>query len=385
MNVKRLGILGGGQLGRMFTQAAHRLGYEVVVFSPELESPAGSIAEYEIFAPYDDKESLENFATLTSNISTEFENVPSETLKFLSNIETVDLVSPSASAVEIVQDRIREKSFVKSLDLGLAPYVALKSPEDLETIDFSNLFPGILKIASLGYDGKGQIQVTNMDELKKAYEQLGHKPCVLEKKLNLKMELSIVLARNKYGDIKTFPISVNTHKNGILHMYEVGLHSFSDSIKEEVGGIATEIAKKLNYVGVLCVELFWLEDGSIYVNEIAPRPHNSGHFSIEACTCSQFEQQARILADLPLGDTQLIQPVIMLNLLGDAWFLESADESYPIEPSWAEILTLPGVNLHLYGKKEARRGRKMGHVTIMLKDSHKVRETAKKVAEILKL
>lgn len=385
MNAKRLGILGGGQLGRMFTQAAQRLGFEVVVYSPELDSPAGSVAEYEIFAPYEEHESLDNFASLTQYISTEFENVPSDTLRYLSNVESVKLVSPSANAVEIVQDRIKEKSFVKSLDIGLAPYASIKSDEDLVQENFTGLYPGILKIASLGYDGKGQIPASNFDELKNAFETLGKKPCVFEKKLNLKMEISVVLARNKNGEIKTYPISVNTHKNGILHMSEIGLHSFSDSIKDEVNSIATEIAKKLNYVGVLCVEMFWLEDGTICVNEIAPRPHNSGHFSIEACSCSQFEQQARILGDLPLGDTNLIQPVIMLNILGDAWFVNSDENGEPIEPSWAEILKMPGVNLHLYGKKEARPGRKMGHVTVMLKDSHKVRETAKKIIEILKL
>ncbi|ETD69354.1 phosphoribosylaminoimidazole carboxylase [Pelistega indica] len=373
-----LGILGGGQLGRMFCHAAQSMGYKVVVFEPHMASPAGSVAEYEVVASYDDEEGLTKLLDYTNAVTTEFENVPATSLKYLSMQARV---SPSAAAVAVVQDRIAEKAFIASQGIDVAPYAEIRTLADLEQVP-TTLFPGILKAARLGYDGKGQARVKTLDEAVEAFKSFGEVPCVLEAMLPLKKEISVVMARGFSGDVVTFPVGVNTHINGILSSSVVGIESISSIIEQKAKDAAIKIASGLNYFGVMCVEFFILEDDSVVANEIAPRPHNSGHYTMNACLTSQFEQQVRVLAGMPLGATDLLAPTIMLNILGDSWFIDSQEAK---EPDWDKVLALPGVHLHLYGKAEARKGRKMGHVNIVNKDPQQVLHYARQVSEILHL
>lgn len=373
-----LGMLGGGQLGRMFCHAAQSLGYKVVVLEPSSASPAGSVAEQEVVAAYDDENALSVMLQHTQAVTTEFENVPATSLKFLSHTARV---SPSAAAVAVVQDRIAEKAFIASQGIPVAPYVEVRTVANLEQVDEA-LFPAILKAARLGYDGKGQARVKSRVEAIEAFKSFGEVACVLEKMLPLKQEVSVVMARGFDGSTATFPLGVNTHMNGILSSSVVGIEAIDAAIEEAAKNAAIKIATGLNYFGVMCVEFFILEDNRLIANEIAPRPHNSGHYTMNACESSQFEQQVRVLAGMPLGSTNLLAPAIMLNILGDSWFVHG-DQAQ--EPDWASVLALPGVHLHLYGKAEARKGRKMGHVNIVNKDSALVVQYARQVSDILHL
>lgn len=373
-----LGIMGGGQLGRMFCHAAQSLGYKVVVLEPSAQSPAGRVAEHEVVSAYDDEQGLAQMLKLTQAVTTEFENVPAASLKFLSQQARV---SPCAAAVAVVQDRIAEKAFIASQGIPVAPYAEVRSVADLEQADKS-LFPGILKAARLGYDGKGQARVKSVEEAVQAFKSFGEVPCVLEAMLPLRQEVSVVMARGFDGKTVTFPVGVNTHINGILSSSVVGIEAIEPQIEEQAKQAAVTIASGLNYFGVMCVEFFILTDGRLVANEIAPRPHNSGHYTMNACLTSQFEQQARVLAGMPLGSTELLAPTIMLNILGDSWF---AHGDVAQEPDWASVLALPGVHLHLYGKEQARKGRKMGHVNIVNKDSALVVKYARQVSDILHL
>lgn len=373
-----LGIMGGGQLGRMFCHAAQSLGYKVVVLEPSAQSPAGRVAEHEVVSAYDDEQGLAQMLKLTQAVTTEFENVPAASLKFLSQQARV---SPCAAAVAVVQDRIAEKAFIASQGIPVAPYAEVRSVDDLERADKS-LFPGILKAARLGYDGKGQARVKSVEEAVQAFKSFGEVPCVLEAMLPLRQEVSVVMARGFDGKTVTFPVGVNTHINGILSSSVVGIEAIEPQIEEQAKQAAVTIASGLNYFGVMCVEFFILTDGRLVANEIAPRPHNSGHYTMNACLTSQFEQQARVLAGMPLGSTELLAPTIMLNILGDSWF---AHGDVAQEPDWASVLALPGVHLHLYGKEQARKGRKMGHVNIVNKDPALVVKYARQVSDILHL
>lgn len=373
-----LGIMGGGQLGRMFCHAAQSLGYKVVVLEPSAQSPAGRVAEHEVVSAYDDEQGLAQMLKLTQAVTTEFENVPAASLKFLSQQARV---SPCAAAVAVVQDRIAEKAFIASQGIPVAPYAEVRSVADLEQADKS-LFPGILKAARLGYDGKGQARVKSVEEAVQAFKSFGEVPCVLEAMLPLRQEVSVVMARGFDGKTVTFPVGVNTHINGILSSSVVGIEAIEPQIEEQAKQAAVTIASGLNYFGVMCVEFFILTDGRLVANEIAPRPHNSGHYTMNACLTSQFEQQARVLAGMPLGSTELLAPTIMLNILGDSWF---AHGDVAQEPDWASVLALPGVHLHLYGKEQARKGRKMGHVNIVNKDPALVVKYARQVSDILHL
>lgn len=374
-----LGMLGGGQLGRMFCHAAQSMGYKVVVLDPATDSPAGTVAEKQIVAAYDDANGLAELAAVTQVVTTEFENVPAASLKQLSS---GCRVSPGAAAVAVVQDRIAEKAFIASQGVPVAPYTEVRSVADLEQAG-SHLFPGILKAARLGYDGKGQARVTSMQEAIEAFAAFGKVPCVLEAMLPLREEISVVMARGFNGEVAVYPIGQNTHVNGILATTVVYPGQISETIQNQAKQAAINIAEGLNYYGVMCVEFFILQDGSLVANEVAPRPHNSGHFTMNACVTSQFEQQARVMAGMPLGSTQLLVPAVMLNILGDSWFNPESDEYR--EPAWNEVLALPGVSLHLYGKSEARKGRKMGHVNIVHEDFNVVLANARKVSEILNL
>jgi len=352
-----LGVMGGGQLGRMFCHAAQSLGYRVCVLDPSADGPAGAVAERQIVADYDNAAALGELSGLCAAITTEFENVPSASLEQLAAVRPV---RPGAAAVAIAQDRLREKAFIRSCGVPVAPHAPISSTAELAAADPA-LFPGILKTARLGYDGKGQLPVADARELVAAWRELKSVPCVLEKRLPLRRELSVLVARGADGATAIFPVNENEHRHGILAATLLPAR-IAPHQAERARAIAGAIASRLDYAGVLCVEMFELHDGELLVNEIAPRPHNSGHATIDACVTSQFGQQVRALAGLPLGDCSLLCPAVMLNLLGDIWFDDAGRER---PPAFEQVLTIPGACLHLYGKDQARRGRKMGHVTVL--------------------
>lgn len=347
-----IGVVGGGQLGRMFTLRARSMGYRVVVLEPDPRSPAGAVADRQIEAAYDDPTALSELAATCLAVTTEFENVPAGALSFLA--ERV-VTRPGAAAVAIAQDRIAEKERMREAGLLTAEFRPVRSAAAARTA-FAELgnHPALLKTSRLGYDGKGQALVTTADECATAFESLGRVECILEVRLRLETEVSVVLARNAEGKVAAFPVGENHHRFGILETTIVPAR-VPDALAAQCRAAAEAIAHALDYVGVLGVELFIAGGGRVYVNEIAPRPHNSGHYTLDACATDQFEQQVRVLCDLPLGDPRLLSPVAMVNLLGDLW--EKG------EPAWNRALAFPGVRLHLYGKSEARVGRKMGHLT----------------------
>jgi len=352
-----LGLLGGGQLGRMFCMAAQSLGYKVAVLDPGNDSPAGSVADRHVVADYLDADGLATLRDLCRGATTEFENVPSAALEILAR----DLrVTPAATSVAIAQDRISEKTFVAGHGLPVAPFAILREPDDAARVDPA-LLPGIVKSAREGYDGKGQIRVRTAGDVASAFFAMNGRPCVLERMIALEAELSVVVARDDTGSVVTWSVAENRHRSGILDV-SIAPARIATALADEARTIATSLATALDYRGVLCVELFVAAGGTLLVNEIAPRPHNSGHYTIDACVTSQFEQQARVLAALPMGDTSQHTPAAMLNLLGDIWF---ATNGTLREPDWTRVLAHPKAKLHLYGKREPRRGRKMGHVTCL--------------------
>ena len=354
-----LGLLGGGQLGRMFCMAAQSMGYRVVVLDPAADGPASAVADRHIRADYLDPAALAELAALAHAATTEFENVPAGALDFLARSARV---TPSAASVAIAQDRISEKTFLSGNGFGVTRFAVLRSDAEAVRIDAA-LIPGIVKSARFGYDGKGQIRVATPEEVPAAFRAMGGQPCVLEALVALATEVSVIVARNERGATTTWPVSENRHRDGILDV-SIAPARVTPALATRARTIATDIAEKLDYRGVLCVELFVTTGGELLVNEIAPRPHNSGHYTIDACVTSQFEQQARVLADLPFGDTRQLEPAVMLNLLGDIWFARP-DATTPREPDWGCVFSHPQAKLHLYGKAEARRGRKMGHVTCL--------------------
>jgi 5-(carboxyamino)imidazole ribonucleotide synthase len=353
-----LGLLGGGQLGRMFCMAAQSLGYRVVVLDPSQESPAGSVADRHLIADYLDPDALATLRDLCQGATTEFENVPSAALEFLGRTMRV---TPSAASVAIAQDRISEKTFVAGHQFPVAPFMVLRTRADLKRVP-QKLLPGIVKSARLGYDGKGQVRVGTRDDVAQALDAMDGKPCVLERLVDLQAELSVIVARDDHANLSAWPVAENLHRSGILDTSIVPAR-VDAALADEARRIATALAAALDYRGVLCVEFFVASGGELLVNEIAPRPHNSGHYTIDACVTSQFEQQARVLAGMPMGDTQQHTPAVMLNLLGDIWF--PAPQGPAREPDWSRVLAHPRAKLHLYDKREPRRGRKMGHVTCL--------------------
>ncbi len=348
-----LGMLGGGQLGRMFVVAARTMGYDVIVLDPDPASPAGGLASQHLAQAYDDREALDYLAQHCAVVTTEFENIPADTLSYLARSVSVH---PSAEALQVAQHRLLEKDFFREQGLDTAAFLAVENEADIvNAIDFN--FPAILKTATLGYDGKGQVVCEDFEELAKAFQQLGSKPCVLEQRIDLACEVSVVLGRSVSGEVTCFPIAENRHANGILDVTLVPAR-ISDVLAAKALDAATRIANGLDYCGVLAVEFFISTDGRVLVNEMAPRPHNSGHYTNDACVTSQFEQQVRMVCDLPAGSCHLHSPVAMLNLLGDIWPAEDI-------PAWDEVLSEDMAKLHLYGKKEARPGRKMGHINCL--------------------
>ncbi|MGH8662884.1 MAG: 5-(carboxyamino)imidazole ribonucleotide synthase [Burkholderiales bacterium] len=346
-----LGLLGGGQLGRMFSMAAQSMGYRVMVVDPGEHSPAGAVADASLRADYLDLEALARLARDCAAVTTEFENVPAEALRRLARD---CFVSPAADSVAVAQDRICEKEFLAAV-VGVGDYAIVRSDADLgESMD-ERLLPGVLKRSRLGYDGKGQVRVTDRGQALDAFRAMGSEPCVLERLLELECELSVIVARNDLGQCVAYPVAENRHEHGILDV-SIAPARVSLRLAAQAQAATRAVAERLDYVGVLCVE-FFVVAGRLLANEIAPRPHNSGHYTIDACVTSQFEQQARILARLPLGDPSLHCPAVMVNLLGELWVGG--------EPRWDRVLTNPRAKLHLYGKREPRTGRKMGHFTVL--------------------
>ncbi|HEX2603293.1 MAG TPA: 5-(carboxyamino)imidazole ribonucleotide synthase [Oxalicibacterium sp.] len=380
-----LGVMGGGQLGRMFAHAAQQMGFKVAVLEPAQDCPAGHAADHLVCASYTDKNALAQLAKECVAVTTEFENVSAESLAFLAEST---FVAPSASCVSIAQDRMAEKRFFTSCadrsGVLPAPHKEINSAADLEAVT-DDLLPGILKTVRMGYDGKGQVRVKTHEELRAAFEGMKGVACVLEKMLPLAYEISVLSARGADGKSVVYPIAENVHRDGILFTTMVPGPNITKESAEKAQAAALAIIEQMGYVGVLCIEFFVLKDGSLVVNEMAPRPHNSGHYTIDACVTSQFAQQARAMARLPLGDVRQHSPAAMLNILGDIWFEAGSDDksATPREPAWERVLALPGANLHLYGKDSPRRARKMGHITFVAPTLAEAQANLRKACEIL--
>ena len=376
-----LGVMGGGQLGRMFVHAAQRMGYFTAVLDPDPASPAGLVSHHHIQTAYLDEQGLAQLMQRSAAITTEFENVPAPALRTLGAHRPV---APAADAVAIAQDRAKEKAHFTRCGVPVAPHAVIETPEQLAAVA-DGLLPGILKTARLGYDGKGQVRVKTRAELAAAWDELKRVPCVLEQMLPLAAECSVIVARGADGQIVNFPVQRNLHRNGILAVTEVCEGNVPADLAAQAVAATKSVAEGLQYVGVLCVEFFILQDGTpesrsvgrLVVNEMAPRPHNSGHYTLDACDHSQFDLQVRTLAGLPLLQPRLHSPSIMLNLLGDIWL------DYNGVPPWDKVLALPGTHLHLYGKLDAKPGRKMGHLNITGRTADEVRATALAAAKLL--
>jgi 5-(carboxyamino)imidazole ribonucleotide synthase len=363
-----LGVLGGGQLGRMFCVAARTMGYRVVVLDPDPVCGAGLIADVHIQAEYTDQSALKKMAEQCDAITLEFENIPSQSVRFIADKTTV---FPAAESLEIAQNRDLEKQFALEAGLQPVPYFAIAQEADVQKAAEVISFPAILKSNTLGYDGKGQFVVNDLPQLEEAYNAIGKVDCVLEKQITIRCEVSAIIARNANGELASFPVSENQHRNGVLHLSIVPARVEEKVAKQAVAG-ASILAAALSYVGILAVEFFVSDDGVLYFNEMAPRPHNSGHYTKDACVTSQFEQQVRMMCGLKPGDTRLMSPVVMVNMLGDLW-----------SPNWLDIFTQNNIKLHLYGKTEARPGRKMGHFNVLAENVENALETAERVFESL--
>ncbi len=371
-----LGVLGGGQLGRMLVHAAQRMGYATVVLDPAPDSPAGQASHNQIVAAYDEQAGWDQLAEACDGLTTEFENVPAAALEYLAARKPV---SPPAQAVAKAQDRIEEKRHFTACGVRCAPWLAVQTEADLEAA--AALLPGILKTARMGYDGKGQAVCHTADELRQAWSNMGRVACVLEQKLALALECSVIVARGADGHIVNFQPQRNVHHGGILATTYAFAGAVPVALSDALVEATRRIAEGLEYVGVLCVEYFVLQDGSWVVNEMAPRPHNSGHYTIDACEHSQFDLQVRTTMNLPLVQPRHHSPSIMLNLLGDAWYRHGER----IIPPWEAIQQLPGVQLHLYGKQDVKPGRKMGHVTLTAATVDELQDKAVRVAGLLHL
>ena len=372
-----LGVVGGGQLGRMFVHAAQSMGYFTAVLDPDPASPAGRVSHHHVHADYMDADGLARLGNLCSAITTEFENVPAAALTLLAAFCPV---APAAAAVAIAQDRAAEKAHFVGCGVPCAPYAVIDTAEQLAAVA-DDLLPGILKTTRMGYDGKGQVRVSTRAALAAAWAELHSVPCVLEKMLPLAAECSVIVARGRDGQMVHFPPQRNLHRDGILAVTEVDASNMPPALAQQAVDAAKSIASGLQYVGVLCVEFFVLDDGSLVVNEIAPRPHNSGHYTIDACDVSQFDLQVRAMVGLPLVQPRQHSPATMLNLLGDLWLPAGAQQ--PVTPPWDQVLALPGVHLHLYGKLQPKPGRKMGHLNITGATAEDVRSVALQAAALL--
>ena len=348
-----IGVVGGGQLGRMFALVARRMGYRIVTYSPDADTPTGHVSDAEFVAAYDDRSALDRFARAADVVTVEFENIPAATLEFVA--ERVS-VRPAAGVLHTTQHRLREKGFLSRAGFPVVPHARVASVEELRAALAKINSPCVLKTAGWGYDGKGQRRIDRAEDAPQAFAELGGGECVLEKFISFERELSVVAARSSSGEFAHFGVVENSHRNHILD-YTIAPADVSPIVERRAIEIAEGVLRELSVVGVLCVEFFLTSTGELYVNELAPRPHNSGHWTIDACETSQFEQQLRAVCNLPLGGTRALRPAAMVNLLGDLW--------QHGEPRWAEACRLPGVRLHLYGKQGALPGRKMGHLTAL--------------------
>lgn len=361
-----IGIMGSGQLGRMSAMAAKAMGYRAAVYDAMSDGPAVSCSDLSVTAPFDDQDALERFASQVDVVTVEFENIPAGALEFL---ETRVPVRPSSRVIRVCQDRILEKEFLRGIGIPVAPFRVVASPADLGTALRELGAPSILKTAALGYDGKGQIRLATGDDTAAAWSRLGAPRAVLERMIPFVSEASVICARTPSGETACFPVQANVHRDGILDVTSVP-SGLLPEVEAEACSLTTRIAVELGVVGLITAEFFVLANGSLMVNELAPRPHNSGHHTLETVITSQFAQHIRAVCGLPLGSVDLRSPGVMVNLLGDLW---SGGE-----PDWELLLREPGLFLHLYGKKEAKAGRKMGHLTLLGKDSagraHELRE-----------
>jgi 5-(carboxyamino)imidazole ribonucleotide synthase len=376
-----LGVLGGGQLGRMFVHAAQSQGFRVAVLDPDALSPAAAAADQHLRAPYADASALAELRALCPAVTTEFENVPAAALQQLAQAGCT--VSPPAEAVRVCQHRAREKRCFVDAGVPCAPHAPIETATDVDAAITARpaLLPGILKTASLGYDGKGQATVRTAGDLLAAWQGLSQVPCVLEQRLPLQHEISVIVARGADGTCVHLPVQQNLHRAGVLAVTQVPAPDVPPAVCQQAVALAQRLAAALHYVGVLCVEFFVLADGSLVANEMAPRPHNSGHYSIDACDLSQFDLQLRTLVGWPLPAPRQHSAAVMLNLLGDLWL----DADAPHEPDWPAVLALPGAHLHLYGKATPRPGRKMGHLTLTAADIDTARSLAQRAVALLNL
>jgi len=370
--MQTIGILGSGQLGRMMALAAKQLGYQVHVYSPESDSPCGQVADEQTIAAYEDQRALENFARQVNIVTFEFENIPVEALRA---VEHLVPVYPDPSVLHIAQNRVREKNYLYELGFAVTPFYPVHSEVDLQTGIQKLGLPAVLKTAGQGYDGKGQVVIEDPSETHAVWRELNTPEAILEQFIDYEMEISVIGTRGQNGQFTHFGVIENHHKNHILDV-SIAPAGLSEALQQEAISICERLMKELNMTGTLCIEFFVTPDQKLLINELAPRPHNSGHLTMDACVTGQFEQHIRAVCGLPLGSTQYAHAAAMVNLLGDAWLAG--------EPDWTGILSHPNTKLHLYGKREARAGRKMGHITILTKTPDKAREQAAAIQAVLK-
>jgi 5-(carboxyamino)imidazole ribonucleotide synthase len=357
-----IGVLGGGQLGRMFAMAARRMGYRVHTLAPESDTPTGQVADREINASYDDLAAVSAFARDVDVVTFEFENVPAAAA---AAAEADAIVRPNGRALSIAQHRIREKTFLAGQGLPVPPFASVRSDDDLRAAVAQVGCPAVLKTAAWGYDGKGQVPIARASDAPGAWETLGRQDAIFEAYIDLAREISVIGARSAQGEWSYFGPFDNSHRHHILDV-SIAPADVSPAIEAEAINATRHVMEALDFVGILCVELFLARDGRLLINELAPRPHNSGHLTVDACRTSQFEQQLRAICGLPLGSPEMLQPAAMANLLGDLW--EHG------EPDWAAALACVDVKLHLYGKARPRSGRKMGHLTALAPTREQARE-----------
>lgn len=349
-----IGVFGSGQLGRMLAYAARRMGYDIATFSPEPNSPTGQIANHETVADYSDTDAVRHFIQRVDALTFEFENVPATVAEIAADVGVP--VRPSGHVLHIAQNRLREKTFFANTNLPVTPFVPVTSPAELTNALEKLGAPAILKTADFGYDGKGQIRISEIDEAAEAWQKLDAPRAVLEAFIDFTCEVSVVAARDVQGNFAAYNVIENQHRNHILDL-SISPARIDPTIAKNAQNLTRQLFEALDVIGVLCVEFFVQPNGTLLINEIAPRPHNSGHLTIDAAITDQFEQQLRAVCGLPLGSTDLMRPAVMVNLLGDLW--------QNGEPNWTALAAFPTCKLHLYGKKEARAGRKMGHITAL--------------------
>jgi 5-(carboxyamino)imidazole ribonucleotide synthase len=366
-----IGVFGSGQLGRMFAIEARKMGYRVHTFSPASDTPTGQVADLETSADYDDLEIVERFAKAVDVVTFEFENVPSRTVETAAQFVEVH---PKGEILHTTQNRLREKTFLSGHGFPVAAFRHIKTIENLYRAVEEIGTPAVLKTAGFGYDGKGQTKIEAIGDIEPAFENLKGNEAVLEAFIEFEKEVSVVAARDGRGHFAHYGVIENRHARHILDI-SFAPGRVSSKTQEEAVEIARAVAETFDYVGTLCVEFFLTKDGKLLINELAPRPHNSGHLTFDACLTSQFEQQLRAVCGLPLGSTEFYAPAAMANLLGDVW--------QAIEPDWSKALAFPNVKLHLYGKAEPRVGRKMGHLTALAKGAPEAVEIVKKARENL--